>query len=165
MRTDAAPSITSPPADEVGENRDRPHNQEAGRLPADDIGVDRAPLLLAIRICDKTCIRHLGEQCFSGEIPSRFDRGDVLSHNHSYKGHAFADDTAPTDDGRYRARVVLVTAGNGRPRSQRFIDLETFVKEDDARQRALAAARAWIDEEEANDKLALPTGFGPFLST
>ena len=87
-----------------------------------------------------------------------------MSHNHSYKGHAFDDDTAPTDDGRYRARVVLVTAGNGRPRSQRFIDLETFVKEDDARQRALAAARAWIDEEEANDKLALPTGFAPLLS-
>jgi hypothetical protein len=106
----------------------------------------------------------LGEQCFSGEIRSRFDSEDILSHNHSYKGHAFDDDTAPTDDGRYRARVVLVTAGNGRPRSQRFIDLETFVKEDDARQRALAAARAWIDEEEANDKLSLPTGFGPFLS-
>jgi len=86
----------------------------------------------------------------------------VLSHKHSYKGHAFEDDTARTDDGRYRARVVLVTVGNARPRSQRFIDLETFIKEDDARQRALAAARAWIDEEDANDKLALPTGFAPF---
>jgi len=35
------------------------------------------------------------------------------------------------------------------------------VNEDDARQRALAAARAWIDEEEANDELALPTSFAP----
>ena len=84
-----------------------------------------------------------------------------MSHTHSYKGHAFDDDTTQTDDGRYRARVVLVTIGDGRPRSQRFIDLETFVNEDDARQRALAAARAWIDEEEANDELALPTSFAP----
>ena len=87
-----------------------------------------------------------------------------MRHEHSYKGHAFDDVTERTDDGRYRARVVLVTAGNGRPRSQRFIDLETFVKEDDARQRALAAARAWIDEEEANDELALPTSFALFLN-
>jgi len=86
-----------------------------------------------------------------------------LSQKHSYKGHVFDDDTARTDDGRYRARVVLITVGNGRPRSQRFIDLETFVNEDDARQRALAAARAWIDEEEANDELALPTSFAPLL--
>ena len=84
-----------------------------------------------------------------------------MSHKHSYKGHAFDDDTARTEDGRYRARVVLVTVGNGRTRSQRFIDLETFLREDDARQRAITAARAWIDDEEANDKLALPTGFAP----
>ena len=86
-----------------------------------------------------------------------------MSQKHSYKGHVFDDDTARTDDGRYRARVVLITVGNGRPRSQRFIDLETFVNEDDARQRALAAARAWIDEEEANDELALPTSLAPLL--
>ena len=86
-----------------------------------------------------------------------------MSHEHSYKGHAFDAETERTDDGRYRARVVLITVGNGRPRSQRFIDLETFVNEDDARQRALAAARAWIDEEEANDELALPTSFAPLL--
>ena len=84
-----------------------------------------------------------------------------MSQTHSYKGHAFDDDTTQTDDGRYRARVVLVTVGDGRPRSQRFIDLETFAKEDDARRRAIAAARAWIDEEESNDKLALPTGLVP----
>jgi len=163
MRTDAAPSITSPPRMRWGKTVTDPTTRKLDDcLPMTSASI--APLLLAIRICDKTCIRHLGEQCFSGEIRSRFDSEDILSHNHSYKGHAFDDDTAPTDDGRYRARVVLVTAGNGRPRSQRFIDLETFVKEDDARQRALAAARAWIDEEEANDKLALPTGFGPFLS-
>lgn len=100
---------------------------------------------------------------FLAKLRLAFGAGEpVLSQKYSYKGHAFEDNTAPTDDGRYRARVVLVTVGNARPRSQRFIDLETFIKEDDARQRALAAARAWIDEEEANDKLALPTGFAPF---
>jgi hypothetical protein len=82
-----------------------------------------------------------------------------LSHKHIYKEYAFDDDTARTEDGRYRARAILVRVGNGHARSQRFIDLETFAKEDDARQRAIAAARAWIDEEEGNDKLALPTGF------
>ena len=86
-----------------------------------------------------------------------------MRHGQRYKGSAFDDDTTRTDDGRYRARVVLITVGNGRPRSQRFIDLETFVNEDDARQRALAAARAWIDEEEANNELALPTSFAPLL--
>lgn len=86
-----------------------------------------------------------------------------MSHQHSYKGYAFDDDTARTEDGRYRARVILVTVGNGRARSQRFLDLETFAKEDDARQRAIAAARAWIDEEEGNDKLALPTSFSPLF--
>jgi len=54
-----------------------------------------------------------------------------------------------------------VTIGTERTRTQRFIDLETFAKEDDARRRAIAAARAWIDEEESNDKLALPTGLVP----
>jgi len=73
-----------------------------------------------------------------------------LSRKHSCKGYAFDDDTTRTEDGRYRARAILVTVGNGRARSQRFIDLETFAKEDDARQRAVTAARAWIDEEEDN---------------
>ena len=84
-----------------------------------------------------------------------------MTYRHSYKGYAFDDDTTRTDDGHYRARVVLVTIGTERTRTQRFIDLETFAKEDDARQRAIAAARAWIDEEESNDKLALPTGLVP----
>ena len=85
-----------------------------------------------------------------------------VSHEHSYKGYAFDDDTTTTEDGRYRARVILKTIGQGRPPSQRFIDLETFAKVDDARQRAIATARAWIDEEQKNDKLALPTNFSPW---
>jgi hypothetical protein len=52
---------------------------------------------------------------------------------------------------------------DGSARSQRFIDLETFAQEDAARQRAIAAAEAWIDDEEDKDKLALPTSFSSFL--
>ena len=32
-----------------------------------------------------------------------------MSHEHSYKGYAFDDDTTTTEDGRYRARVILKT--------------------------------------------------------
>jgi len=91
--------------------------------------------------------------------PPRVILESDLSDGHSYKGYAFEDDTTRTDDGRYRARAILVTVGTGRARAQRFIDLEIFAKEDDAHKRAIAAARAWIDEEGSNDKLALPTGF------
>jgi hypothetical protein len=52
------------------------------------------------------------------------------------QGYVFDDETTMTDDGRYRARAVLVTMGTGRTRTQRFIDLETFAKEDDARKRS-----------------------------
>ena len=87
--------------------------------------------------------------------------GERVSHEHSYKGYAFDDDTATTEDGGYRARVILRTVGDGQVRSQRFIDLETFARVEDARKRAVAMARAWIDEEVNNDKLALPTCFSP----
>lgn len=82
-----------------------------------------------------------------------------MSHTHNYKGYAFVDDTAITEDGRYRARAIVVRIVDGRARSQRFIDLETFAEEDAARHRAIAAAQAWIDDEEGKDKLALPTSF------
>jgi len=88
--------------------------------------------------------------------------GAGVSQKHSYNGYAFDDDTEITEDGRYRARVILKKVGDGRARSQRFIDLETFANVDDARQRVVAIARAWIDEEQNNDKLALPTSFSPW---
>jgi hypothetical protein len=82
-------------------------------------------------------------------------------HSHIYKGYAFADDTTMTEDGHYRARVIVMTIGDGRVRSQRFLDLEIFAEEGDARRRAIAAARAWIDEEQGKDALALPSSFSP----
>jgi hypothetical protein len=81
-----------------------------------------------------------------------------------YKGYTVVDETIVVDDGRFRARIAILTLGDGRVRSQRFIDLETFQAEADARRRAVAGARAWIDAEVAqdNDRLALPTNFSPW---
>ena len=86
--------------------------------------------------------------------------GAGVSQQHAFKGYAFTDETTITEDGRYRARVRILGLDGGR-RSQRFIDLEIFVNEADAHHRALAAARSWIDAEDGNDRLALPSSFAP----
>jgi hypothetical protein len=83
-----------------------------------------------------------------------------VSQQHTYKGYAFTDETTRTEDGKYRARVRILGLDGGH-RSQRFIDVETFVNEADALRRALAAARSWIDAEEGRDRLALPSTFVP----
>ena len=85
----------------------------------------------------------------------------VVSHSHSYKGYTFVDDTGMTEEGSYRARAIVVKIVDGRVRSQRFIDLETFSEESAARQRAIDAAQAWIDDEEVEGNLVLPTNFSP----
>ena len=82
-----------------------------------------------------------------------------MSQRHDYKGYTFLDETALMEDGHYRARVAIMTLGEGRVRSQRFIDLERFRTEENARRRAVEAAHAWIDDEHGKDKLALPTSF------
>jgi hypothetical protein len=83
----------------------------------------------------------------------------LLSHTHHYKGYVVVDDTAMDEEGAYRARAIVVRIVDGRVRSQRFIDLESFAEESAARQRAIAAAEAWIDGDEDKDKLALPTSY------
>ncbi len=72
-----------------------------------------------------------------------------------------SDLTSKLDDGRYRARVAVMGSIAGYGLSQRFLDLETFSDEADARQRAIAAAQAWIETQQGRDLLALPTGFLP----
>ena len=84
-----------------------------------------------------------------------------MGQKHDCKGYTFSDETAVMEDGYYRACVAVMTLGEGRVRSQRFIDLETFRTEENARSRAVGAARAWIDDEHGQDKLALPTNFSP----
>jgi hypothetical protein len=84
-----------------------------------------------------------------------------MGQKHNYNGYTFSDETTEMEDGFYRARVAVVTMGEGRVRSQRFIDLETFRTEENARRRAVEAARAWIDDQHGKDRLALPTNFSP----
>ena len=84
-----------------------------------------------------------------------------MGKKHDYKGYTFLDETAVMENGYYRARVAVMTLGDGRVRSQRFIDLEQFPTEENARRRAVEAARAWIDDEHGKDRLALPTNFSP----
>ena len=76
-----------------------------------------------------------------------------------YKGYTFADVSTPTENGRYRARVAILALDGTQTRSQRFIDLEVFTTREEAGERVVAVARAWIDENAGNDRLALPTNF------
>ena len=78
------------------------------------------------------------------------------------KEYVISDLTSKLDDGRYRARAAVTRAVAGNGFSQRFLDLETFTNEADARRRAISAAQAWIEGERGRDPLSLPTGFLPF---
>ena len=81
-------------------------------------------------------------------------------NRHIYKDHAFTDLTYPLD-GNYRAMVVITNVRYARGLSQRFLELETFVNEADARRRAVTAAREWIDGAQRPDRLDLPSVFAP----
>ena len=76
-----------------------------------------------------------------------------------YKGYTFADVSTPTESGQYRARVAIMALDGARTRSQRFIDLEVFRTSVEANERVVTVARAWIDANADDDKLALPTNF------
>jgi hypothetical protein len=78
-----------------------------------------------------------------------------------YKGYTFADVSTPVEDGRYRARVAIMALDGTRTRSQRFLDLELFASRDEAGERVVTVARAWIDANTGRDQLALPTNFAP----
>ena len=76
-----------------------------------------------------------------------------------YKGYTFADVSTPTENGRYRARVAILALDGTQTRSQRFIDLEVFHTLEEASERVVTVARAWIDDNAGRDQLALPTNF------
>jgi hypothetical protein len=82
-----------------------------------------------------------------------------LSARGIYKGYTFADVSTPLDNGRYRARVAIMAIDGTRTRSQRFLDLEVFASAQEAGERVVTVARAWIDANAGNDQLALPTNF------
>jgi hypothetical protein len=85
-----------------------------------------------------------------------------VNSRYVYQGYVFTDVTTPTDDGRYRARVAIISLAGTRTRSQRFIDLEVFPTPEAALERITAVAKAWIDHESDKDSLALPTNFADF---
>ena len=78
-----------------------------------------------------------------------------------YKGYTFADVSTVMENGRYRARVAIMALDGSRTRSQRFLDLELFPTREEAGERVVAVARAWIDANTGRDQLALPTNFSP----
>ena len=78
-----------------------------------------------------------------------------------YKGYTFADVSTPVENGRYRARVAIMALDGTQTRSQRFLDLEVFSTLEEAGERVVAVARAWIDANAFKDQLALPTNFSP----
>ena len=78
-----------------------------------------------------------------------------------YKGYTFADVSTLMENGRYRARVAIMALEGTRTRSQRFIDLEVFLTPEEAGERVVTVARAWIDANAGHDQLALPTNFSP----
>ena len=78
-----------------------------------------------------------------------------------YKGYTFADVSTLLESGRYRARVAIMALDGTRTRSQRFLDLEIFPTREEAGERVVAVARAWIDANAGKDQLALPTNFSP----
>jgi hypothetical protein len=80
----------------------------------------------------------------------------------TYKGYTFADVSTTTESGRYKARAAIMALEGGRTRSQRFLDLETYNTAAEANARVISAAKAWIDADLGQDRLALPSSFVPF---
>ena len=63
-----------------------------------------------------------------------------------YKGYQLATTTTrDADDDLYQARVAIVTLSGDRPRSQRFVDFETYTDRETADARAIAGGKEWID--------------------
>ena len=85
-----------------------------------------------------------------------------MNSRHVYQGYAFTDVSTRTEDGRYRARVAIVSLEGTRTRSQRFIDLDVYRTQEEALDRLTAAAMSWIDSETDKDRLSLPTNFSEF---
>jgi hypothetical protein len=83
-----------------------------------------------------------------------------------YRGHMLGINPTPTDNGKFRSRVVIIAMGGERTRSQTFLDLEVFSEEGPAIERARQAGSEWVDAAllAAGDYEGLPpsTGFGAF---
>jgi hypothetical protein len=61
--------------------------------------------------------------------------------------------------GTYRARAALTAVKDGRPRSQRFMDFESFATKAAADERAIEGGKLWIDAQTRIASAAFPTEF------
>ena len=86
--------------------------------------------------------------------------GQNVDARYVYNGYRLIDLTTIVREGLYRARVAVVRDVSGGPRTQRFLDFETFGSLEAARHRAIEGAISWIDAEAGKDRLSLPTNFG-----
>jgi hypothetical protein len=68
-----------------------------------------------------------------------------------YRGYYISSLTTLNDEGRFEARVAIMALDGERTRSQRFLDLEHFATEEEADERALAAAKEFIDAQLDRD--------------
>ena len=85
-----------------------------------------------------------------------------MNSRYFYQGYVFTDVSTRIEDGRYRARVAIISLDGTRTRSQRFIDLEVYPTEEAALDRIIVVAKAWIESETNKDRLSLPTSFSEF---
>ncbi len=85
-----------------------------------------------------------------------------MNSRNAYQGYVFTDVSTRTEDGRYPARVAIVSLDGSRTRSQRFIDLDIYPTQEEALDRLTAAAKRWIERETDKDRLSLPTNFSEF---
>lgn len=103
----------------------------------------------------------MGRRATTGQQSSLAKESPVNVSNF-YQGFVFTDVSTRAEDGRYRARVAIVSLAASQTRSQRFIDLDLFSTHGEAINRGTAAAKAWIDTEVGKDSLSLPTNFAEF---
>ena len=72
-----------------------------------------------------------------------------------YRGFYISSLTTLNDEGRFEARVAIMALDGERTRSQRFLDLEDFATEEQADERALSAAKEFIDAQHDREQPTL----------
>jgi hypothetical protein len=61
--------------------------------------------------------------------------------------------------GTYRSRAALIAVKDGRPRSQRFIDFESYSSREVADGRAIEGGKYWIEDQLRIARAAFPIDF------
>ena len=114
-------------------------------------------------VCEKVTKALRGGQvarCSCPPAARMWAAGDrAMNSQYIYQGYVFADVSTRTEDGRYRARVAIISIDGMRTRSKRVIQLDVHPTQEAALGRLTAAAKTWIESETDKDRLSLPTNF------